>query len=141
MPPLRTRLANHSPIHHRLRSTITIIASEQPRPGAEGEQLLLTKGDNNAQDDLALYGGPQWMKKRNVVGKVRGSVLSRRLRRPCLEREGLTFIPSLSPPLSFMHTLPFLINAHSPAVLVPPTTRGPVTRAAGGPGTCRTWGT
>ncbi|KDN49937.1 signal peptidase I [Tilletiaria anomala UBC 951] len=38
------------------------------------EQLLLTKGDNNDQDDLALYNGPRWMQRKNIVGKVRGYI-------------------------------------------------------------------
>lgn len=36
------------------------------------EQLILTKGDNNDADDLGLYNGPRWMRRRNIVGKVRG---------------------------------------------------------------------
>lgn len=36
------------------------------------DQLLLTKGDNNDADDLGLYNGPRWMKRKNIVGKVRG---------------------------------------------------------------------
>ena len=38
-------------------------------------QLLLTKGDNNAQDDIALYGHQlKWLERRHIVGKVRGYV-------------------------------------------------------------------
>lgn len=36
------------------------------------DQLLLTKGDNNDADDIGLYNGAQWLKRDNVVGKVRG---------------------------------------------------------------------
>lgn len=36
------------------------------------DQLLLTKGDNNEVDDIVLYNGAQWLKRENVVGKVRG---------------------------------------------------------------------
>ena len=38
------------------------------------KQLLLTKGDNNAQDDIGLYQGLQWLEKRHIIGKVRGYV-------------------------------------------------------------------
>lgn len=38
-------------------------------------QLLLTKGDNNAQDDIALYGHQlKWLERRHIVGRVRGCV-------------------------------------------------------------------
>lgn len=37
-----------------------------------GEQLILTKGDNNESDDIALYNGARWMRRSNMVGKVRG---------------------------------------------------------------------
>lgn len=36
------------------------------------DQLILTKGDNNDADDLGLYNGPRWMRRKNIVGKVRG---------------------------------------------------------------------
>ena len=36
------------------------------------DQLILTKGDNNDADDIGLYNGPRWMKRKNIVGKVRG---------------------------------------------------------------------
>jgi signal peptidase I len=39
------------------------------------QQLLLTKGDNNPVDDIDLYQGLEWLERRNIVGKVRGSVL------------------------------------------------------------------
>jgi signal peptidase len=35
-------------------------------------QLLLTKGDNNDVDDIALYAGLEWLERRHVIGKVRG---------------------------------------------------------------------
>lgn len=38
------------------------------------QQLLLTKGDNNSEDDLGLYNGPRWIKREDVVGRVRGYV-------------------------------------------------------------------
>lgn len=37
-------------------------------------QLLLTKGDNNAQDDIALYGTLKWLERRHIIGKVQGCV-------------------------------------------------------------------
>jgi signal peptidase I len=36
--------------------------------------LFLTKGDNNAVDDLELYGGREWLEHEHIVGAVRGSV-------------------------------------------------------------------
>ena len=43
-----------------------------PYNSADGDQLILTKGDNNDADDIALYRGARWMRRSNVVGKVRG---------------------------------------------------------------------
>ncbi|KAN0063581.1 Signal peptidase complex catalytic subunit [Thecaphora frezii] len=53
----------HIPIVHRVLEAHDL---------SDGEQLLLTKGDNNEADDIALYNGARWMKRKNVVGKVRG---------------------------------------------------------------------
>lgn len=41
-------------------------------PGDEKDQLILTKGDNNDRDDLGLYDGPLWLRRKNIIGKVRG---------------------------------------------------------------------
>ncbi len=35
---------------------------------------MLTKGDNNHVDDLALYEGLDWLERKHIVGKVRGRV-------------------------------------------------------------------
>ncbi|KAF8501336.1 hypothetical protein BU17DRAFT_58902 [Hysterangium stoloniferum] len=35
-------------------------------------QLLLTKGDNNAMDDIQLYQGLDWLERKHIVGKVQG---------------------------------------------------------------------
>ena len=51
------------PIVHRIIET---------HDAPNGEQLILTKGDNNESDDIALYNGARWMKRPNMVGKVRG---------------------------------------------------------------------
>jgi hypothetical protein len=41
------------------------------------QQLLLTKGDNNAADDVNFYDGKDiWLKNDMVVGKVQGYVLT-----------------------------------------------------------------
>lgn len=37
-----------------------------------GEQLILTKGDNNHIDDIELYQGLDWLERKHIVGKVRG---------------------------------------------------------------------
>ena len=37
-------------------------------------QLVLTKGDNNPVDDIALYRGLKYLERKHVVGKVRGYV-------------------------------------------------------------------
>ena len=44
------------------------------RPKTEA-QLILTKGDNNPTDDIALYRGVQWLEQKDIVGKVRGCVI------------------------------------------------------------------
>ncbi|KZT60013.1 signal peptidase complex catalytic subunit SEC11 [Calocera cornea HHB12733] len=37
------------------------------------DQFLLTKGDNNAEDDKVLYGSQmKWLKRSNVIGRVKG---------------------------------------------------------------------
>ncbi|KAG8903883.1 Signal peptidase complex catalytic subunit [Tulasnella sp. 403] len=38
------------------------------------DQSLLTKGDNNHDDDLALYGGREWLKHEHIIGKVKGFI-------------------------------------------------------------------
>ncbi|KAE8268151.1 hypothetical protein A4X09_0g4203 [Tilletia walkeri] len=53
------------PIVHRV-----LEVHDEPGPGKD--QLILTKGDNNDADDIALYNGPSWIRRRNIVGKVRG---------------------------------------------------------------------
>jgi signal peptidase len=35
-------------------------------------QLLLTKGDNNPQDDFTLYRGIEYLEREHIIGKVRG---------------------------------------------------------------------
>ena len=37
-------------------------------------QLLLTKGDNNPQDDYILYKGIEYLEPKHIIGKVRGCV-------------------------------------------------------------------
>lgn len=51
------------PIVHRIIET---------HDAPDGDQLILTKGDNNDSDDLALYHGARWMRRSNMVGRVRG---------------------------------------------------------------------
>ena len=41
----------------------------------DGDLRILTKGDNNNGDDRSLYNrGQWWLKKENVVGRVKGCV-------------------------------------------------------------------
>ncbi|KAL7414789.1 putative signal peptidase [Mrakia frigida] len=54
------------PIVHRVIEAHDVPHATKP------DQLLLTKGDNNDADDIGLYNGAQWLKRDNVVGKVRG---------------------------------------------------------------------
>ncbi|KAG8898126.1 Signal peptidase complex catalytic subunit [Tulasnella sp. 417] len=35
---------------------------------------ILTKGDNNYDDDLGLYNGREWLDREHIVGKVRGFI-------------------------------------------------------------------
>lgn len=41
---------------------------------AKGEQWLLTKGDNNAENDVGLYNGLKYLQRSNIVGKVDGYI-------------------------------------------------------------------
>jgi signal peptidase len=54
------------PIVHR-------VLEARAKTGAK--QLLLTKGDNNAEDDRALYDGPDYIDDTQVVGLVKGCVV------------------------------------------------------------------
>ncbi|PWN29798.1 signal peptidase I [Jaminaea rosea] len=55
-----------TPIVHRILET---------HDDYEGnDQLILTKGDNNDSDDVVLYGGPSWLRRSQIVGKVQGYV-------------------------------------------------------------------
>ncbi|KAF5371347.1 hypothetical protein D9758_004186 [Tetrapyrgos nigripes] len=38
----------------------------------DSRQMMLTKGDNNPVDDLALYDGLDWLERKHIVGKVGG---------------------------------------------------------------------
>ena len=42
--------------------------------GRNTTQLLLTKGDNNDEDDFRLYNGIAYLERKHIIGKVRGSV-------------------------------------------------------------------
>lgn len=46
-------------------------STEAAVPNPEN-QLVLTKGDNNPVDDIALYRGLKYLERKHVVGKVRG---------------------------------------------------------------------
>ncbi|KIK55571.1 hypothetical protein GYMLUDRAFT_175379 [Collybiopsis luxurians FD-317 M1] len=62
------------PIVHRVMETHDL-ASALKIPGyssTPGDQLLLTKGDNNPVDDIDLYQGLDWLEQKHIVGKVRG---------------------------------------------------------------------
>ncbi|EGO01304.1 hypothetical protein SERLA73DRAFT_179465 [Serpula lacrymans var. lacrymans S7.3] len=67
------------PIVHRVLETHDVIAKKS-KSSSNGDielapvqnQLLLTKGDNNAVDDIELYQGLDWLERRHIVGKVRG---------------------------------------------------------------------
>lgn len=37
-----------------------------------GDQLMLTKGDNNPVDDIGLYKGLEYVQRQHIIGKVRG---------------------------------------------------------------------
>lgn len=55
-----------------LVSLLTIILPHSPADPLE--QKLLTKGDNNSQDDLAIYEDIDWLERKYVIGKVWGYV-------------------------------------------------------------------
>jgi hypothetical protein len=48
-------------------------STEAATPNPE-DQLVLTKGDNNPVDDIALYRGLKYLERKHVVGKVKGYV-------------------------------------------------------------------
>ncbi|KAF5392733.1 hypothetical protein D9757_000967 [Collybiopsis confluens] len=54
---------------HDLSTTLKIPGLDKKAPG---DQLLLTKGDNNPVDDIDLYQGLDWLEQKHIVGKVRG---------------------------------------------------------------------
>ncbi|CAE6363697.1 unnamed protein product, partial [Rhizoctonia solani] len=54
------------PIVHR------IIETHAKNSTLPTEQLLLTKGDNNSEDDIVLYKGLRWIERKHIIGKVRG---------------------------------------------------------------------
>ncbi|KAH8833880.1 signal peptidase complex catalytic subunit SEC11 [Flagelloscypha sp. PMI_526] len=60
------------PIVHRVLETHDVPAKGKKRLTDPPTQLLLTKGDNNAVDDIQLYMGLDWLEKKHIVGKVRG---------------------------------------------------------------------
>jgi len=49
---------------------------------------MLTKGDNNPVDDIALYRGLKHLERKHIVGKVRGYVFTTGtvIRSHCLAR-------------------------------------------------------
>ncbi|KAJ3716573.1 hypothetical protein EV361DRAFT_924585 [Lentinula raphanica] len=63
------------PIVHRVMETHDV-SSPVKISGLDlkvpGEQLILTKGDNNHIDDIDLYQGLDWLERKHIVGKVRG---------------------------------------------------------------------
>jgi len=42
--------------------------------GAATKQLLLTKGNSNQVDDVALHQGLEWLERQHIIGKVRGFI-------------------------------------------------------------------
>ncbi|EIW80476.1 hypothetical protein CONPUDRAFT_165987 [Coniophora puteana RWD-64-598 SS2] len=64
------------PIVHRVIETHDLPQSALSDPRASttpvDSQLLLTKGDDNSADDVALYDGLEWLERKHIVGKVRG---------------------------------------------------------------------
>jgi len=62
------------PIVHRVLETHDLVFPAGAITGNDTlrPQKLLTKGDNNDQDDIALYQGLQHLERKHIVGKVRG---------------------------------------------------------------------
>jgi len=63
------------PIVHRVLETHDVAPKKSSAAivsNLAGNQLLLTKGDNNYVDDLELYQGLEWLERKHIVGKVRG---------------------------------------------------------------------
>ncbi|CCU98029.1 unnamed protein product [Malassezia sympodialis ATCC 42132] len=59
------------PIVHRVIEARDKYVRATDRSGRRG-QLLLTKGDNNEDDDIMLYQGPRWIRDDQIVGRVQG---------------------------------------------------------------------
>ncbi|KAG8981662.1 Signal peptidase complex catalytic subunit [Tulasnella sp. 427] len=55
------------PIVHRILETHTLRLNPL-------KQKILTKGDNNFDDDLGLYNGREWLDREHLIGKVRGFI-------------------------------------------------------------------
>jgi len=53
------------PIVHRVLETHSLKSNPL-------KQKLLTKGDNNGDDDLGLYNGREWLDREHIIGKVSG---------------------------------------------------------------------
>ena len=65
---------NRGPDQSRYRIAIGVETHEWLHCSLSGGQLLLTKGDNNESDDLALYKGRRYLNRSQVVGRVQGFV-------------------------------------------------------------------
>jgi len=53
------------PIVHRILETHALKSNPL-------KQKILTKGDNNGDDDLGLYNGREWLDREHLIGKVSG---------------------------------------------------------------------
>lgn len=73
---------NQSEFAVSVSSTQTIYLIPSSRKSTEAaipnpeSQLVLTKGDNNPVDDIALYRGLKYLERKHVVGKVRGYIFT-----------------------------------------------------------------
>jgi hypothetical protein len=74
-----------------IRITKLYISTIEVDPRPEN-QLLLTKGDNNALDDVELYRGLSHLERKHIVGKVRGYVAGLILSASCSVLTYLQFL-------------------------------------------------
>ncbi|CAD6565009.1 MAG: Signal peptidase complex catalytic subunit [Cyphobasidiales sp. Tagirdzhanova-0007] len=59
----------HDDLPEHIKANTTALVKSQS--GVQ-DQWLMTKGDNNPQDDISLYRGLKFLRRSNIVGKVQG---------------------------------------------------------------------
>ncbi|KAJ3312796.1 Signal peptidase complex catalytic subunit S11C, partial [Blyttiomyces sp. JEL0837] len=104
------KIANRDPPIPIVHRVISVHDENKTR-----EQYLLTEGDNNAGDDRPLYNrGQMWVKRSDVVGRVKGFLPCKRQ----LAHQSLNFFLIVSSALMIWKGLTVFTNSESPIVVV-----------------------